>query len=64
VLLHAHSFMFSVLFTGIVGSDEVRPKDMLGSGFSGTHSRESHVIRVLWDVTQLMCVSWQTGVRV
>jgi hypothetical protein len=34
-----------------VGTGGVRPADMLGSEFSGIHSAECYVIRVLWDVT-------------
>jgi len=39
------------LFSGIVGTDEVRPADMLGSEVSGTHPRECYVITDLRDVT-------------
>jgi hypothetical protein len=51
VLLRAHSFLFSILCSGIVGTGEVRPEDMLRSEFSGTHFGDCYVITVLWDVT-------------
>jgi hypothetical protein len=44
VLLRFHSFLFSILCTGIVGTGEVRPADMLPSELSGTHVGEYYVI--------------------
>jgi hypothetical protein len=47
-----HSFLpFISLCSGIVGTAEVRPADMLGSKFSGTHFGECSVIRVVRDET-------------
>jgi len=40
--------MFSVMFRGIVGSGEVRPAGILGSGVPGTHSGEYYVITAFW----------------
>jgi len=36
VLLRVQFFLFSILCSGIVGTDEVRPGDMLGCEVSGT----------------------------
>jgi hypothetical protein len=51
VLLHVHHFLFSNLFSGIVGSGELRPADMFRSEDSGTHFAEGYVNTGLWDVT-------------
>jgi len=36
-LLRVHSFLFSILCSGIVGTLEVLPADMIGPEFWGTH---------------------------
>jgi len=51
MLLHVNHFMFSVLYSGVVGTGGVRTAVMLVSEFSGTHCGECHVITVLCDVT-------------
>jgi len=50
-LLHFHSFLFSILCSGIVGTGLVQPEGMLGFQVSGIHFEECYVIRVLWYVT-------------
>jgi len=39
------------MYSGIVGTGEVRRAEMFGSEFSGTHCGECYVITVWWDVT-------------
>ena len=51
MLLRVHFFLFIILCSGIVGTGEVRPADMLRSVISSTHFGEYYVITVLWDVT-------------
>jgi len=51
VLLHIHSFLFSILCSGIVGTGVVQAVDMLGFGVSGTHFGKYYVIKVFWYVT-------------
>jgi hypothetical protein len=51
VLLRVHYFLFRNLCLGTVGTDEVRPADMIVSEVSGTDCGECYVITVFWDVT-------------
>jgi len=47
VLLRVHSFLFTILCSGIVWTGEVRQADMLVSEFSGSQRGECYVIRAL-----------------
>jgi hypothetical protein len=51
MLLRVHYFLFSTLYSGTVGTGEVRPADILGYEVSGNHFVECYVNTVLWDVT-------------
>ena len=51
MLLPVHSFQFSVMCSGIVGTGVMRPAGLLGSENAGTIYVECYVIIVLWDVT-------------
>ena len=62
VQLGVHSFLFSNLCSGIVGTGVARPADMLDFEISGFHCGECYVITVLWDVTQLTIYLGQTSV--
>jgi len=50
-LLHVHFFLFLILRSGIVGTGEVRPAEMVVSEFSESHFGECYVISVLRNVT-------------
>jgi hypothetical protein len=45
VLLRVHFFLFINLCSGIVGTDEVRPADMLGCEVSSTQFGECYVLQ-------------------
>jgi hypothetical protein len=51
VQLGVHSFLFSIMCSGIMGIGVARPADMLDFEISGAHFGECYVITVLWDVT-------------
>ena len=51
VQIGVHSFLFSNLFSGIVGIGVAWPADMIDFEFSGVHFGECYVITVLCDVT-------------
>ena len=53
VLLRIHSFLFSILFSGILETGEVRTPDSLGSEFPGTRFRECYINKVSWDMIKL-----------
>jgi len=51
VLLGVHSFLFSVLCSGILGTGVAHLADMIGFEISGTHFVECYAITELCDVT-------------
>jgi hypothetical protein len=62
VQLGDHSFLFSIMCSGIVGIGVGRTADVVGFEITGTHFGVCCVITELWGVTYLAFHLWQTSV--